>query len=142
MNILVMEDSYSDKGNLNRLLCSLLEDRGHFVVLFDGRHDGAPIRNASAAARNVVDLMLTHEVNGVVLDLHWFNDDYYAIQILRHLKREAMLDHLKIVIYSRFLNSSDPDFKSILQNEFKIPESQMFHRLKTRIGTIADQFPS
>jgi hypothetical protein len=143
MRILVAEDSKAIGGeSLDLALCAILADRGHDVVLFNGRtRAGKPVRSSSAAAL-LVQMCQQRPVEGLVLDLHFFQDSWYVIDILRVLQKNGgcLGAAAKIVAYSRFLEETNPNYRDIIKSEFGVPETQMFDRLTTNIRTIADQF--
>lgn len=142
MSILVFEDSTAIGGeSLNSALCDILADRGHDVILFDGRTPDGKQVPANQAANLLVQIPPQRAVEGLVVDLHFFDDSWYVIGVLRELQRSGFLRQgMKIVAYSRFLGGTNPNYREILRNEFQVPESQMLDRLRTNIKVVAEEF--
>lgn len=136
MNIIVCDDTRLFGKAFNESLCDVLSDRGHTVTLFDGRDKDVPVLDCLNCAAALGERIASFKANGMVMDLQWWGDFDFGINMIRDLRDRGITEDMKVVIWSRFTH----ECRDILENQLGIPADQILDRLTVRIDAVADMF--
>lgn len=136
MNIIVCDDTRLFGRPFDGALCDVLCERGHNAELFDGRDQDVPILEYLPCAAALRERIASMEADGMVMDLKWWGNVDFGIDMLRDLKRRDITDSMKVVVWSRFTH----ECREILENELQIPHDYILDRLTVRINVVADMF--
>lgn len=136
MNIIVCDDTRLFGQPLNQYLSELLSNRGHDVELFDGREQDVPILDCLRCAAALRERVASLEASGMVMDLAWWGDFDFGIDMLKDLARWGVTDHMKVVVWSRFTH----EFRDTLRNRLGIPTEQILDKLTANSNYVADMF--
>lgn len=137
MNIIVCDDTRLFGRPYDESLCDVLTDRGHTVTLFNGRDDkDVPVLDSLDCAAALGERIASFNANGMVMDLQWWGDVDFGINMMRDLKSRGITNSMRVVVWSRFTH----ECRDILENELQIPHDCILDRLTVRINVVADMF--
>lgn len=140
MKVLLLDDLRHPTTHEYRLkaLGDMLEEARHTAVYYDG-HDagGAPIRDPYICATRVKAIMDSNEINALVVDLRWFDQEQYGIDLIVELKAMNKLPHVRDVVV--LTNNAYPAAKEKLA-ELGIEGKQVFVHRGGEFKRIVDWF--
>jgi hypothetical protein len=141
--ILIMEDTRTPRGDsMSESLRVVLKERGHRVELFDGRNDqGDKLTDPVRASAEINKLSGEDRFTDFIMDLNWWGDADYALEVLRSLNLIGRLPPSeRIFAYSRYIGSRDPDYAEIFNREFGVPRRNLISRLSVKLSELAQLF--